>query len=176
MAAYFLWVIIRQSIKVFLISELLKKDISLPRNPVIAKLFRNVKLAENAGYGFDKMLKWEKETRKKVMFNNTLAFSLVTFNYPKINEDNATEQTKLELNKGGQVGGQVGGAIEDLLTDRQIEILNIIKINPFVSRRELSEKMNVNESAIQKHLDSLKKKGFIKREGKTTGYWKMKNE
>jgi len=56
------------------ISELLRKDISLPRNPVIAKLFRNVKLAENAGYGFDKMLKWEKETYKKVAFDNTLAF------------------------------------------------------------------------------------------------------
>ena len=179
------------------ISELLNKDISLPRNPVIAKLFRNVKLAENAGYGFDKMLKWEKETRMKVNFENSIAFSLVTFNYQKTNEDDVIE----ELDTGGQAdetggqvggqadetGGQVGGqadetggqvdvAIEELLTDRQIEILNIIKNNPFVSRRELSTQMNVNESAIQKHLDNLKKKGFIEREGKTTGYWKMKNE
>ena len=35
--------------------ELKNKDISLPRNPVLAKLFRMVKLAENAGFGFDKM-------------------------------------------------------------------------------------------------------------------------
>jgi predicted HTH transcriptional regulator len=39
------------------IEVLLKKDISLPRNPVIAKLFRCVKLCENAGYGFNKILK-----------------------------------------------------------------------------------------------------------------------
>jgi hypothetical protein len=44
------------------IVELLKKDVSLPRNPVIAKLFGNVRLADNAGYGFDKMLRWEKAT------------------------------------------------------------------------------------------------------------------
>ena len=35
--------------------ELKSKDISLPRNPILAKLFRMVKLAENAGFGFDKI-------------------------------------------------------------------------------------------------------------------------
>lgn len=35
--------------------ELKSKDISLPRNPILAKLFRMVKLAENAGFGLDKM-------------------------------------------------------------------------------------------------------------------------
>ncbi len=28
-------------------------DITMPRNPIIAELFRVVKLSENAGYGFD---------------------------------------------------------------------------------------------------------------------------
>lgn len=35
--------------------ELKSKDISLPRNPILAKLFRMVKLAENPGFGFDKI-------------------------------------------------------------------------------------------------------------------------
>ncbi|MCL2097294.1 MAG: hypothetical protein FWH23_00850 [Bacteroidales bacterium] len=65
-------------------------------------------------------MKWEKEAHKKVVFNNTLAFSLVTFNYPKIDKDDAIEKTK--------------------------------------------------EKAVSKHLDSLKKKGVIEREGKTRGY------
>ncbi|MCO5268239.1 MAG: putative DNA binding domain-containing protein [Brumimicrobium sp.] len=38
-----------------LLSELKEKDLSIPRNPILAKLFRMVKLAENAGFGFDKM-------------------------------------------------------------------------------------------------------------------------
>jgi ATP-dependent DNA helicase RecG len=38
------------------IEELMKEDVSVPRNPVLAKLFRIAKFCENAGYGFDKML------------------------------------------------------------------------------------------------------------------------
>ncbi|MDT0293533.1 RNA-binding domain-containing protein [Mesonia ostreae] len=37
------------------IEELKAKDLSLPRNPLITKLFRMVRLAENAGYGFDRI-------------------------------------------------------------------------------------------------------------------------
>jgi ATP-dependent DNA helicase RecG len=37
------------------LQELKQKDLSIPRNPILAKLFRMVKLAENAGYGFDKI-------------------------------------------------------------------------------------------------------------------------
>lgn len=37
------------------IEELKEKDLSLPRNPLITKLFRMVRLAENAGYGFDRI-------------------------------------------------------------------------------------------------------------------------
>jgi predicted HTH transcriptional regulator len=37
------------------LAELKGKDLSIPRNPILAKLFRMVKLAENAGYGLDKI-------------------------------------------------------------------------------------------------------------------------
>jgi predicted HTH transcriptional regulator len=37
------------------LEDLKGKDLSMPRNPILAKLFRMVKLAENAGYGFDKI-------------------------------------------------------------------------------------------------------------------------
>ena len=61
------------------IPELLRKDVSIPRNPIITKLFRNVRLADNAGFGFDKMLKWENETKTKVLFENSIDVALVTF-------------------------------------------------------------------------------------------------
>lgn len=37
------------------VEELKAKDLSLPRNPIITKLFRMVKLAENVGFGLDKI-------------------------------------------------------------------------------------------------------------------------
>src|SRR5690606_4975070 len=37
------------------VEELKAKDLSIPRNPIITKLFRMVRLAENAGFGLDKI-------------------------------------------------------------------------------------------------------------------------
>ena len=42
------------------IETFIREDISLPRNPILAKLFRSVRLAENAGTGFTKMIRgWQ---------------------------------------------------------------------------------------------------------------------
>jgi HTH domain. len=38
------------------------------------------------------------------------------------------------------------------LTKRQIEILMLINENPKISRKQLSEKLNINPSVIQKHM------------------------
>lgn len=85
-----------------------------------------------------------------------------------IEKDGGVEVTIYKDVEGGQAGGQAGNAIDDL-TDRQKEILQLIIDNPRVSRKELSEKLGINESAIQKHTDALKKKKTIERDGKTTG-------
>jgi ATP-dependent DNA helicase RecG len=38
----------------------------------------------------------------------------------------------------------------------------------------LSEKLNINPSAVQKHINKLKQKGLLKRVGPTKGgYWKI---
>jgi len=61
------------------IEELMKEDVSIPRNPVLAKLFRIAKLCESAGYGFDKMLVWKRETRNEVIFETSIDKTKVTF-------------------------------------------------------------------------------------------------
>jgi predicted HTH transcriptional regulator len=78
------------------IDTLLKKDISLPRNPVLAKLFRSAKLADNAGYGFDKMLKWEKSTQTKVYFENSIDMALVVFRFSAGNEKQTENRQKTD--------------------------------------------------------------------------------
>lgn len=68
--------------------------------------------------------------------------------------------------------GQAGGQAEQL-TERQQEVLELIKYDPSISRKQLSEKLGINPSAVQKHIDSLKKKGIISRESETTGFWNI---
>ena len=58
------------------------------------------------------------------------------------------------------------------LTKRQIEVVSILQANPTFSRRELAEKLGINQSAVQKHLEALKDKGVLKRiDGARGGYW-----
>ncbi|MDR1974757.1 MAG: putative DNA binding domain-containing protein, partial [Bacteroidales bacterium] len=61
------------------LEQLLKADESLPRNPVLAKLFRIAKLCEAAGYGFDKMLEWKNQTGNDVLFESAVDKTKFTF-------------------------------------------------------------------------------------------------
>lgn len=56
-----------------------KKVQSAPRNPNISRFFRFAKLAENVGYGMDKMLRWKQTNGGKVEFYSELSYSEVTF-------------------------------------------------------------------------------------------------
>ncbi|MCP5054232.1 MAG: winged helix-turn-helix transcriptional regulator, partial [bacterium] len=48
---------------------------------------------------------------------------------------------------------------------------------PSISRKELSRLLKINESAVQKRLETLKKKGILKREGAPkNGSWKIRGE
>jgi len=60
------------------------------------------------------------------------------------------------------------------LSDRQKGILEVIKENSQITRKELSANIGINQSAIQKHLDKLKQKGILKRIGPDKGgYWEV---
>jgi len=91
---------------------------------------------------------------------------------PEIREkDGGVQVTIYRATIGGQVGGQIGGQIN--LTQRQDEVFKLILANPKISRRELAEKMGINESAIQKHLKALNEQEMLERIGTKKGYWKI---
>jgi len=73
----------------------------------------------------------------------------------------------------GQIGGQIDNAIQDL-TSRQKQVLAILAKDDKISRRAIAEQMGINESAVLKHIEILKEKGYIERIGGTRGYWKIK--
>ncbi|ERS06311.1 hypothetical protein Q673_18020 [Marinobacter sp. EN3] len=53
-------------------------------------------------------------------------------------------------------------------------MLALIQDNPSISRQALADKLGINASAVQKHLDKLKEAGAIERIGGTRGYWQVK--
>ena len=84
----------------------------------------------------------------------------------------ATDSDEKSGSTGGQKGGQIGGLIPEL-TERQREVLALIQAKPTISRQALADKLGINASAVQKHLDKLKEAGAIERIGSTRGYWRV---
>jgi len=77
----------------------LKNDVSMPRNPILARLFRAVRLAENAGYGFDKMVEgWKEYSTIPIKFETTLDTTTTTFYLP-YKEDKAQVEAQVQLNE-----------------------------------------------------------------------------
>jgi len=128
---------------------------SVPRNKELMRIFKDLGMVEQLGSGVPRIL----ESYGRECFSFSDHFLRMSFPV-----------------QGGQVSGQAGGQVggqAEQLTKRQQEVLDLIKSDPAISRKQLSEKLGINPSAIQKHIDSLKKKDIISRDSETTGYWKI---
>jgi ATP-dependent DNA helicase RecG len=178
------------------VEELMKTDETLPRNPVLAKFFRVAKLCESAGYGFDRMLQWKKQTGNEVLFETTIDKTKFTFmldttkairenggmesgtiSNMKTDEDAMKSGTKDEESgtKSGMIDNKSGmksGTIEEKSGTKMKtvdKILDLISNNNAISISQLSKETNITRSTIQKHIDNLKSKGIICRDGADKG-------
>lgn len=147
------------------------------RNPVLADIFSRLKYMERRGSGFKKIVSAYKghdgytEGMEPTFSTpwNCFVLTLPMFNVDGVeglyvSSDDVTEQ-------GGQKGGQKdSGKTVDT-------ILQLIKDNPSITRKALSEIVGIFPSAIQKHIDRLKSEGIIVRSGGDRGgYWKVINK
>lgn len=149
------------------------------------RIFKDLELVEQLGSGIPRIL----DHYGKESFNFSENFLRMTF---VIKELTAKVDDKVDNEEGGLIGGQEGGliggqigsvideernneidALEEL-TLRQKEILKMIASDSRISRSGIAEVLHINESAIQKHLNNLKEKGFLERIGGTRGYWEIK--
>ena len=139
----------------FPLSELRTQIHSIPRNPNIIKFFRYAKLGENAGYGIDKMLAWERLARGKVEFTSDLISSTITYWLGKQAGGQVGGQANHDDNEvvintgeaiGGQVSGQVSGQVQQLINcirDRAYSIGELQKRMNISSRRYVREELIV---------------------------------
>lgn len=144
------------------IEYLIKNDISLPRNPIIAKLFRFIKLAENAGFGFDKMIDgWKSYSDKEVKFECDDDFSVSTF--------------YLSNSQNAPVNASINAPINAPLNQLQNSILKEIALNSKISYDELADKLDRHRTTIMRNIQRLKSLKLIERIGSNkSGYWRIK--
>jgi len=48
------------------------------------------------------------------------------------------------------------------LTDREKEILVLIKQNPFIAQQDIANRLGITRSSVAVHITNLAKKGYIK--------------
>ena len=140
------------------IAKLKQRHNSIPVNPLIAEPLYLFGTIERMGTGTLDIIKKCKDAGLKE---------------PEFVEEETFSVT-LWRNTGGQTGGQTDEISDMTLNEVQEKLINIILDNPKVSRKELSILLNINTSAIQKHIEKLKQAGLLERKGADFGgYWKI---
>ncbi|GAB6393645.1 MAG: cell filamentation protein Fic [Treponematales bacterium] len=87
--------------------------------------------------------------------------------------ENGGQKRWSETEKGGQKADDGG---QKKWSETIAELLRLLAENPNITRKELSEALHINPSAIQKHIAKLKKAGVLTRTGSDRkGTWVIKD-
>ena len=161
------------------VKDILGKMYSKLRNPTIAKLFRFVGIAENAGYGMNKLASWETLTGTRPTIESDRTIATVTFPL-KSAILRKTEDTNVPVN-GDDAKNVVDNVVDNVadnvvekLNDRQNRILEAIKNNPAVSASILSKSLVDNHRTIQRDLKHMQELGnLVHKVADKGGIWKL---
>jgi len=74
---------------------------------------------------------------------------------------------------GNEVGNKVGNKVGNL-TDNQIMIIELMKVNSKISAKKLADEVGISVRKIEENISKLKKLDIISRVGGTRGHWEIK--
>ena len=131
----------------------------LSKNPMIAKVFREIGFAEELGSGTRNLYKYvplySGENVKPKILDGDVFKVIIPLK-------------KLDIETS------VNDPVNDPVNERQREIIEILKKNPKTTVVELAKKVEVSEKTIKRDLQVLKERGLISRLGSDkNGYWKL---
>lgn len=144
------------------VNEILGKVYSKLRNPTIAKIFRYVGIAENAGYGMKKLTSWETLTGARPTIESDRTIATVTF------------PLKSAIQRLNVPDVPVNVPVK--LTATQQKVLGLIRNNSSITHLEMSQELAINEKTAKRATQTLRELGYIKREGSDkAGQWVLLN-
>lgn len=139
---------------------------SSARNPTIAKLFRLAKLAENIGFGIDRLLSWKQLTGQNVNIRSERDFVCVTLYFNSDVVENVADDV---------VENVVSNVVEKL-NDRQNKIIELLRQEPTLSASQLAQQVSSTLRTVQRDLARLRYLGIISRTGSDKkGFWTITN-
>ena len=132
---------------------------SIPVNEKLSEIFLQLHISEKSGRGVPIIV--NAYGKEAITFKENSIVITIPFN--RIDqEDDYLSTTRLQDSVL-------------ILNDRRKMIIDEIKKNPRVTKAELSKKLGISDTAIDKNIAYLRDNGYIQRIGKTKGgYWLVK--
>ena len=129
---------------------------SRSRNPLIFRMFTRMHLVESVGTGIPRIARILSEDGFPPAEYKTEGFFTTTLWKKK---SASTEQS----DHGGQKSGQKSGQ------KNREKIVMLMKDNSHITSTELATALEINRSAVMRHIETLKKEGRIERKGGDRG-------
>ena len=133
---------------------------SIPVNKKLSEIFLQLHISEKTGRGVPKIT--EKYGKEAFEFRENSIIVKIPFNWINTMYDK----------EGNKEGNKVVSYSD--LNETQKLILQEIKNNPNITKREIQEKIGKGKTAVDRGISNLKEKGYIEHIGSNrTGYWKI---
>lgn len=152
----------------FPIEHILNGCESVPRNPTISRVFRLPGWAEIAGSGMMKIFNnWKEAGYKPPVLKNNDPVHWFTIEFY---ESEAAKEENIEV-KGSTTQETTQETAQETT---QENIIRLIELNPYVTRKELAAKTGFSDSGVKYHLKKLTEEGRIRHIGPTKkGKWEV---
>ena len=154
-------------------AALMQKHSSYPRNHNIANVFYKAGFVESWGRGFKKIAEeFERASLPLPTIEENGGGVMAIIQRKTVDEVIAERDGNVGVNVGDMSEINVGDVSEIKLSDRQQIIVSIIRSNPTVSAKQMSETLSVTSRRIERDLAVMQKAGVIRHEGTdNAGVW-----
>ncbi|MBM4055620.1 MAG: winged helix-turn-helix transcriptional regulator [Planctomycetes bacterium] len=148
--------------------------VSERRNELIAEMLHRVHFIEKWGRGIKLILSKEPDTKFSEAGTKFITTFIRKSYYEETNEvekgvEKTTRKKVVEWSEKRLVEG-----LAERLVESQKRILELVKENPYISKNDLSKRIGISTTAIDKNIAKLKKEKLLERIGPDKGgYWEV---
>ena len=146
------------------------QGVSKPVNKRLFEIFKTCGFAEESGHGVPTVTK--AYGNDSYIFDGKFIKVVIPFNIS--NKSKTTKETTKEIiNTTQETTKEIINTTQETTQEK---IINLLRANALLTRKDLSIILKLSEDGIQYHLNQLKKKGIIEHKGSTkSGYWLVKD-
>ena len=140
-----------------------------PKNPIIASFFRNIGYADQLGSGVRNLFKYSKfYSGKDPEFIEGDIFRIIV----PLNDVNREEISTQSATQSTQSATQ---STQSNRVDSVQAIMELINQEPFLSQKQMAEKLCLNQNTLKYYIKKMREKGIIERVGSSRkGKWIVK--